>query len=97
MADPCAVYSLADNNILHEAGAITSQRQRAYGHPVVNFQRIADFWNIQLANKLSAPITARDVGLMMISVKLAREIHAPARDNLIDIAGYAQCIGSIPG
>jgi hypothetical protein len=48
-----------------------------------------------LAGILTAPITPRQVALMMIGVKLAREVNTPKRDNLLDIAGYVKCIDII--
>jgi hypothetical protein len=83
-------------SILTEADSIANEeRSRDYGHPLINHQRIAAFWNVQLAGILTAPITPRQVCLMMIGVKLAREINAPKRDNLLDIAGYVKCIEMI--
>lgn len=35
--------------------------------------------------------TDRDVSMMMILVKVARDANKPKRDNLVDIAGYARC------
>ena len=83
-------------SILAEADNIAGEdRSRDYGHPLVNHQRIAGIWNIQLAGILTAPITPRQVALMMIGVKLAREVNTPKRDNLLDIAGYVKCIDII--
>ena len=31
----------------------------------------------------------------MIGVKISRETHRPKRDNLVDIAGYAQTVAMI--
>lgn len=70
-------------------------RQRDYGHPKLNHDRIAAIWNVQLGNKLALPLTARDAALMMIGVKLAREVNTPKRDNLVDIAGYVNCVDLI--
>lgn len=82
--------------ILQEALEISGEsRQRDYGHPLINHQRIAAFWNIQLAPKLTAPIEPREVALMMIALKLAREVNTPKRDNVLDIAGYVNCIDLI--
>lgn len=82
--------------ILAEADSIASDdRSRDYGHPLINHQRIAGIWNVQLGEILKSPITPRQVALMMIGVKLAREANTPKRDNLIDIAGYVKCIDMI--
>jgi len=82
--------------ILQEALEISGEsRQRDYGHPLINHERIAAFWNVQLAGKLTAPIEPREVALMMISLKLAREIATSKRDNLVDVCGYVNCIDLI--
>jgi len=79
--------------ILAEADNIAGEdRSRDYGHPLINHQRIAAIWNVQLAGILTAPITPRQVALMMIGLKLAREANTPKRDNLVDVAGYVKCI-----
>ena len=81
------------STILQEADAIAGQdRSRDYGHPLANHERIAAFWNIQLGPKLLSPITAREVALCMVSLKLAREINSPKRDSLVDICGYVKCL-----
>lgn len=81
------------SEILKEADAIAGQdRSRDYGHPFINHRRIAKIWSVQLENILKRPITPREVGLLMIGLKLAREIETQKRDNLIDIAGYVKCV-----
>lgn len=83
-------------SILQEALEVSgASRQRDYGHPITNHQRIADMWSVVLGNKLTKEITPREVALMMICVKLAREVNTPKRDNLVDIAGYVNCIDLI--
>ena len=37
-------------------------------------------------------VTAREAMLCMVGVKMSREVHRHKRDNLVDIAGYAECI-----
>ena len=95
----CAVVAPKDSkprNILLEANEIAGEnRQRDYGHPLTNHERIAAMWNIQLGPKLSKPIEPREVALMMIALKLAREVNTPLRDNALDIAGYVRCIDMI--
>lgn len=88
--------SEASRTILEEANEIAGEsRSRDYGHPFQNHQRIADIWNVQLGPKLKAPITPREVALMMVGLKLAREVNSPKRDNLVDAAGYIKCVDMI--
>lgn len=83
-------------SILQEADEIAGEsRSRDYGHPLQNHQRIADVWNMQLGSKLNKPITAREVALMMVGLKLAREANTSKRDNLVDAAGYIKCVDMI--
>jgi hypothetical protein len=82
-----------DEDILDEAKRITStDRNDLYGEPEQNFSRIAKMWSVILGTT----ITARDVGLMMIAMKVARDAYKPTRDGLVDIAGYARCISLLP-
>jgi Domain of unknown function (DUF6378) len=84
--------------IIQEADEIAGEdRSRDYGHPFVNHRRIANIWNVQLGDKLATPLTARDVALLMIGLKLAREAQTPKRDNLVDIVGYVKCVDLIDG
>lgn len=83
-------------SILQEADEVAGvDRSRDYGHPYENHKRIADIWNVQLGPKLNKPIEPREVALMMIGLKLAREVNAPKRDNLVDAAGYVKCVDMI--
>lgn len=84
------------STILQEADAIAGEsKSRDYGHPYENHRRIAEIWSVQLGEILSRPIQPREVALMMIGLKLAREIHTRTRDNIVDIAGYAKCLDMI--
>ena len=77
--------------VLDDAARLTAtDRQDAYGHPRDNFQNIADLWSTYLSDRLSVALTPRDVALMNVLTKCAREMQAPKRDNLVDIAGYAR-------
>ena len=77
--------------VLEEAASITSDdRQKTYGHPADNHGGTAAMWTAYLGKRLNAPLTARDVCLMQVLVKVSREAHAPKRDNLVDICGYAR-------
>lgn len=80
--------------VLEEAKRITAtDRNSAYGEPEDNFQRIADFWNVWLQDKLKADVklSPGDTAALMILVKMAREMNAPTEDNKVDMAGYSAC------
>lgn len=82
------------SEVLDEAKRITAtDRNSQYGEPEDNFQRIADYWNVWLQDRLKdgAEITAGDTAAMQIMVKLAREMNAPKLDNKVDGAGYFAC------
>jgi hypothetical protein len=75
--------------ILDEASRlIYGQRQSDYGSVAENFGRIASIWSMIVG----VEITAEQVTLMMIGVKLARLTNTIAhRDSWVDIAGYVGC------
>jgi len=72
-------------SILQEAQAlIHGDRQATYGHPRDNLGRIARLWSVVLG----VDVTPEQVCLCMVQVKIARQVHRPKRDNLVDAAGY---------
>ena len=77
-------------DITQEADALVNgDRQKDYGRPSENFQDIADIWSVIL----KTPVTAEQVALCMIGLKLARLKHNPQhRDSQTDICGYAKCL-----
>jgi len=71
--------------ILEEAQkAVYGDRQEDYGSVTENFDTIAQFCSIVLKTK----VTAEQVGMCMVQVKVARQMFKKKRDNLIDGAGY---------
>lgn len=80
--------------ILQEAiDIINGERQDQYGDPEDSFQTIASYWSIYLG--LADPLCPKDVALMMVLFKLARESHQGNRDNLVDGAGYLGIAGDL--
>jgi hypothetical protein len=87
----CATSEAEPPTITAEAeAAVYGDRQGDYGHPREDFTRTAIIWTGLLHHKLAdgAFIEAEDVPRCMIGVKLARDVHAPKRDNRVDGAGY---------
>ena len=83
-------------SVLEEAmKCVGGPRRRDYGTPDENFGRIAALWNVQLSGKLTKALTPDDVAMLMILLKVARQGNSPKRDNLVDIAGYAQCASEL--
>ena len=66
---------------------VSGVRQWDYDHPKDNMSRIAKMWEVILGVDNISP---KNVALCMIAVKISRETHSHNKDNLVDIAGYAQ-------
>lgn len=81
-------------SILMEAQElIHGQRAKDYGHPKINFQRIADLWNSYLRYSPNQELTPQDIGVLMVLLKVARLQQSPNnRDSLVDLAGYSGTI-----
>ncbi|HEY7821667.1 MAG TPA: DUF6378 domain-containing protein [Acidimicrobiia bacterium] len=74
-----------DKSLLDEAyELVTGDRQQSYGHPADNFDRIARLWSVALNKE----IWPEDVAVCMVLVKVARQLHAPKRDNVVDAISY---------
>lgn len=79
-------------NVLEEANRlIYGERAASYGPARKSFDRIALRWG----DVLGVEVTAEQVVLCMIDLKMCREINSHQRDNLVDIAGYAGCFDKI--
>ena len=91
---------MTKEEILAEASKIVSrERKLSHGDAFNNHAEIAEYWNIYLDKKLRpmANITADDVALMMILLKISRNNQGKKinMDNFVDIAGYAAIAGEI--
>ena len=79
--------------ILKEADRLThGDRNKNYGTPLVNHQRIASLWSIWLQQE----ITPAEAAMCLALVKVARLIETPDHeDSPIDLAAYAAIYGEI--
>ena len=85
--------TINSETILEEAERLVGgDRQWAYDHPKDNCTRIGQIWGTILERDSIPPET---VALMMIGLKVARQMFRPTRDNLVDIAGYSRVIDLI--
>ena len=63
---------------------INGERQDMYGNAEDSFRDIGALWSWYLGME----VKARDVAMMMVLFKLAREKHQWKRDNVVDACGY---------
>lgn len=73
-------------SVMQEAQRIIhGDRNESYGPYERESERIAKGWSLLLGHE----VDPKKVPLMMIWLKVSREIHSHKRDNLVDICGYA--------
>ena len=70
----------------HAAMLVTGERAETYGHPLDDFSRTGLMWGAILG----VEVTAEQVALMMVALKISRECHTPhpTNDNIVDGVGY---------
>jgi L-lactate permease len=85
--------------VLQEAQEIIyGDREQTYGHPAKNLLQIANLWTAFLQSKGANEgivISASDVAMMMMLVKMARQQNNFKRDNIVDMCGYAALLARI--
>ena len=91
---------ITKEEILVKANQLISKtRNETHGDAFKNHAEIAEFWNIFLDGKLRpmANITAADVAIMMILLKISRTTQGEKfnLDNFVDMAGYSAIAGEI--
>lgn len=78
--------------LLRQAAAVVANRRETYGEPAPAMEAIAKRWSITLGQ----PVTAAQVALCLIDLKLARLSHDPNHlDSLVDVAGYAAVLREV--
>ncbi|MAO21372.1 MAG: hypothetical protein CMJ25_11540 [Phycisphaerae bacterium] len=71
---------------LEATDLIDGDRNQEYGDPFEMHKRAADIYNAYAGSS----ITAHDMAMILLSVKMARLAHMPLhRDSYVDICGYA--------
>lgn len=84
---------LAEETICQEADRIVStDRANDYGHPFHDFTRTGRMWGALLGIEDIAP---EKVGLMMVALKMSREINKPKKDSRVDGCGYFKCVDAV--
>lgn len=63
---------------------VSGDRQNDYGHPLDDFTRAGKIWEAILG----VPVSAEQVALCMVGVKIAREVNRQKIDNAVDGIGY---------
>lgn len=75
----------------HVAGVVEKRREQ-YGPAEDLFDHVAKRWSLVLGTK----VTAAQVALCLIDLKLARLARDPGQlDSIIDVAGYAACLREV--
>jgi hypothetical protein len=95
---PPALPPLKTNeSVLAEADRLVDgARQKDYGHPLDNYDRVSSLWYSYLVGKyggesiIGSVLGAEDVAQMMILLKIGRLMAGYHRDSLVDIGGYAK-------
>ncbi|MCC3862638.1 DUF6378 domain-containing protein [Pseudemcibacter aquimaris] len=78
--------------LLKLAAETFAERKAAYGNASDLFDGIAKRWSMTLGTQ----VTADQVAMCMIDLKMARLAHDPRHaDSILDVAGYAACLHEV--
>lgn len=75
----------------YAARLVNEDRAQLYGHPLDNLTRAANIWSVIL----DVDVTAEQVALCMVGMKIARQVHREQMDNVADAVGYLLTYGMI--
>lgn len=76
---------------------IYGDREKTYGDPARNLQKIAQQWQLYITQKFGTAVMldAEDVCYMMADLKKVRQMNDHHPDNLVDGIGYLALIDRI--
>lgn len=78
--------------LLRHAAGVVENRRDTYGEPAEAMNAIAKRWSLTLG----VPVTAAQVVLCLIDLKLARLVRDPKHlDSMVDVAGYAAMLREV--
>lgn len=78
--------------LLKHAAGVVANRRDSYGEPSEAMNAIAKRWSLTLG----VPVTAAQVVLCLIDLKLARLVRDPKHlDSMVDVAGYAAMLREV--
>jgi hypothetical protein len=78
--------------LLKHAAGVMANRRDSYGDPSESMTTIARRWSLTLG----VPVTAAQVVLCLIDLKLARLARNPKHfDSTVDVAGYAAMLREV--
>lgn len=66
---------------------VRGERRKQYGHIIHNWRR----WRLMLTAILGFSPSYDQMAMILISMKMCRQLTNPKDDNWIDIPGYVQC------
>lgn len=91
--EPAGVDSnVPENSILKEALDIVHNDRRAdYGPGYPMCKKIAEMWSVIFGDR----VQPEHVPMAMIAFKLVRQMYKHKRDNIVDMAGYAELLGEV--
>jgi hypothetical protein len=79
---------------MEAAELVYGDRQQSYGHPLEDFTRTGKMWAAILGIE---EVTAEQVGLMMMALKISRQVNAGKKDNITDAIGYGITVARVTG
>jgi hypothetical protein len=88
-----------DETVLQEADRlVATDRQGQYGHPYDDFSRTAALWTgagfgfFDDRTESYRSVSAEDIAIAMMLLKISRIVNLPKRDSIVDAAGYAKTL-----